>query len=117
MLEYSEYKSLVDILEKSDVSNAYEDLMKKEDNVLRTVNHVVKHIYDERAQNRQFVHHSLYEIFMMFFTDLPMMFLELMEVKNYADVIKSLTKGHRLMLIALLFICISIFLFFIDISK
>lgn len=117
MLEYSEYKSLVDILQKSDVSNAYEELMKKEENVLRTVNHVVKHVRDQKIEERQFVHHTLYEIFMMFFTELPIMFREFLDVKSLDDFMKSVTKGNRMMLIAILFICISLFLFFIDISK
>lgn len=117
MLEYSEYKSLVDILQKSDVSNMYSKLMSKEKQVLDTVNHVVKHVRDQKATNRQFIHHSLYEIFMMFFTELPIMLREIVNASNYFDVYAVFTKNHRLMLIGILFICISIFLFFIDISK
>lgn len=117
MLEYSEYKSLVDILNQSDVSNTYSDLMAKEEKVLDTVNHVVKNIRDDKEKHQQFIHLSLYEVFMLFFTEMPKIIQEVLHMKQYQQLSSIFTKNHRLMLIGILFICISIFFFFIDISK
>ena len=51
MLEYSEYKSLMDILDRSNTENSYQDLMKKEEKVLDTVNNVIKHYKDTDIKN------------------------------------------------------------------
>ena len=40
---YSEYKDILDIANRINVEDSYQDLMKKEDKVLDTVNNVVKY--------------------------------------------------------------------------
>lgn len=115
MLDYGEYKSFVDILSRSDASNTYTDVMAKETKALDTIQYVAKRIHDRRHEKRQFIHHSLYEIFMMFFTDMPMLAMELVESKEPIGII--LTKNHRLMLLAILLIVIGFILFFLQSSN
>lgn len=117
MIEYSEYKSLVDVLEKSDVTNTYEELMKKEENVLNTVNHVVKHIQDTSTKNKQFIHMSLYEIVMLFLLEMPLLLEDLIRIRNIDDIYTIFAKQHRVILLGMMCICAGLFLFFLEISK
>lgn len=117
MIEYSEYKSLVDILSKSDVSNTYEDLMKKESSVLNTVNHVTQHIQDTHAKHKQFIHLSLYEVFMLIFLEIPKLVEDIIQLKDIEQLPEMLTKNHRIIILGVLCTMLAIFLFFIEISK
>ena len=52
MLEYSDYKSLVNTLEQSNHDNTYQELINKEDKVLDTVNRVIKNYRDEDVKEK-----------------------------------------------------------------
>lgn len=117
MLEYSEYKSLVDILEKSDNNNTYEELMKKETATLDTVNAVVNHYRDRRIEDKQFVHMSLYEIYNLFFLELPLVVRDIKAAKNMDDAIAALMKGNRPVYLGILLVAVSLLLFFVYSSK
>jgi hypothetical protein len=117
MLDYSEYKSFVDIISRSDVSNTYSDVMAKETKALDTIQYVAKRIHDRRHEQRQFIHHSLYEIFMMFFTEMPRLVMDLAESGRGGSFQDIFTKNHRLMLLAILLILIGFILFFLESSN
>jgi hypothetical protein len=114
-IEYSEYKSLIDILESTtnDNSSAYEDLMSKEKNVLSTINHVVKHINDKDINSQEFISTSIQDIFYRLFIILPDIANDLIRTKNISEIIQSLTKDDRIIYIGVIMILISIFMFFI----
>lgn len=114
-ISYSEYTSLVDILEKSD-DQTYEELMKKEKNVLSTVNNVVNHIKSREAKSDQFVNHTLSDIVMNFFMIWPNILSDLSKSKTYPEVLDSLTKEHRVIYIGLSFIVCAFLMFLIESS-
>lgn len=117
MLEYSEYKSLVDILNQSDLDESYQTLMKKEEKVLDTVNAVVNYYKDKRTKEKQFVHMSLYEIYNLFFLEWPAFLNDVLHVKSMEDISRVIFKGHRVIYIGLLFVITSFILFFVISSK
>ena len=117
MLDYSEYKSLVDILEKSELDDSYKDLIQKEDKVLDTVNAVVNQIKDKKSNQKQFMHMSLYEIYNLLFLEIPLLIKEVSGAQTSADVLRTLFKGHRVIYIGIVLVILSVILFFVDNSK
>lgn len=117
MLDYSEYKSLVDILDKSELDETYKKLMDKEDKVLDTVNAVVNHYKEKKIKKKQFIHMSLFEIYNLFFLEWPSFMMDIGKVQSFTDVGVIIMKNNRVIYIGILFVLISIFLFFIDNSK
>ena len=112
-IEYAEYKSLVEILGASETSDTtYEDLMKKEENVLSTVNHVVKHIQDKDIKSKQFIDMSVDTIVQRFFLLWPEMLKDFYASKTSSEIIHSLTKDDRIIYWGLLLIGIGLFMFF-----
>lgn len=114
VLEYSEYKEIVDVLEKSSAENTYQDLMKKEEKVLDTVNKVIKHYNDNEVKETQFVNQSLSTIVMRFFTVWQDIMHDLTRSDNITDVLK---KDDRLFYIGIMCILIATVLFFVDSSR
>ena len=112
-IEYSEYKSLVDILDKSSDS-AYEELMAKEKNVLSTVNHVVKYIKDREKKNSQFVNKSLSEIAERFFLIWPVILKDMSDAKSPSEMYDALVKEDRVIYYGILLIVIGLLLFMIS---
>jgi hypothetical protein len=117
MLDYSEYKSLIDTLEKSELDETYKDLMKMEGSVLDTVNAVVNQVRDKKSNDKQFMHMSLYEIYNLLFLEIPLMIKEVNNAKTSGDVVRTLFKGHRVIYIGIMLVLISIILFFVNSSK
>ncbi len=119
MIEYSEYKSLVDILEKSDNhENTYQEVMKKETNVLDTINNVVNYYKDIDIKEKQFVNMNISYVVYRFFNVWGDIFKELVNTDvNKLNLLEVFTKDDRLIYIGVLFIMISIFLYYIEISK
>lgn len=114
-ISYSEYSSLVDILEKSN-DQTYEELMKKEKNVLSTVNNVVNHIKSREAKSDQFVHSSISDVVMNFFLFWPNLFNDLGKVKTYPDLLDSITKDNRIIYIGMSFIVCAFLMFLVESS-
>ena len=117
MLDYSEYKALVDILDKSELDETYKELMKKEDKVLDTVNSVVNHYQEKKTSKKQFINMSIYEIYNLFFLEWPLFIMDLYKVKTFDGFVKAVSKGNRLIYIGVLLVLISFILFFIENSK
>jgi hypothetical protein len=116
MIEYSEYTGLVDILDKSE-NDSYSQLMKKEDKVLDTINNVVKYYKDEDTKEYEFVNKPIIEIFLSFFNTFIDIYTELLNMKKDSNIITIFTKEDRMIYIGILLIVISLFLFYIKISK
>lgn len=117
MLEYSEYKSIIDILDKSELDDSYKDLMKKEDKVLDTVNHVVNSYNDKKIKRKQFIHMSLYEIYNLFFLEWPSFMKDVTKATSLNDVFKLMIKNNRIIYLGCILVFVSFILFFIDSSK
>ena len=112
-----EYSKLVDLLNKSDDREIYEELMKKEDRVLDTINRVVNVSNEKEIKGKEFLNMSLNDIVHKFFWNITLIFSELISSKTIQDVKKVLFKDDRKIYIGLLLVLITIFLFFIIISK
>lgn len=119
MIEYSEYKSLVDILEKSDNhENTYQEVMNKETNVLKTINNVVNYYRDVDIKERQFVNMNISYVVYRFFNIWGDIFKELVNTDpKKLSLLDVFTKDDRLIYIGVMLILISIFLYYIDISR
>lgn len=117
MLDYSEYKSLVEVLEKSELDDTYKDLMKKEDKVLDTVNNVVNHYKDERYKEKSFVHMSLNEIYKVLFIEYHEFVKDITNIKDVNSLTFIVLKGSRPIYIGIVLILIAFLLFFISTSK
>lgn len=117
MLDYSEYKSIIDILDKSELDDSYKDLMKKEEKVLDTVNHVVNSYNDKKVKKKQFIHMSIYEIYNLFFLEWPAFMKDLTKATSINDVFKLVLKNNRIIYIGIILVFTSVILFFIDNSK
>ena len=115
-IEYSEYKSLVDILQKSD-EDIYEEVMKKEKNVLSTIDHVVNHIKEENVKSDQFINLSISHIIEKFLLLIPEMIKELSNVRSLQDIIKVISKEDRIIYIGILLIIIGLFIFLVESSS
>ena len=116
MLEYSEYKAIMDVVETSDVDNVYPDLMNKEHQVLDTVNNVVNYYRNTKQEEKQFLHKSLHEIYNLMFLEVPLIMSELLKAKSIDDVTHTLTKNDRLIYLGVMLVVLSIILFFINSS-
>ena len=116
MLQYSEYKSLVDILEKSNnYDGTYQELMSKEEKVLDTVNKVIQVYKDDdirKIKFKSFLDYSIHEIIFKFFNVWTDMFKELVAHENILDVIQ---KEDRLIYIGMMLIVLSLCFYFTNI--
>lgn len=117
MLEYSEYKSLMDTLGRTDRDTVYEDLMKKETDVLTNVNAVVKDYRDHQHDNKQFINMSINDIIHKFFTEIPLVMIEVHKAKSPQDYAAILYKGDRLVYLGILLVIIAFCIFFAEISS
>lgn len=117
MLDYSDYNSIIDVLEKADLDNTYKELISKENKVLDTVNNLVRHKEKLSSERKQFIHMSLYEIYNLLFLELPKMGKELEKTKNLEEMMQVFFKGHRVIYIGIIMVLISIFLFFVEHSS
>jgi len=116
MLEYSDYKSLVNTLEQSNHENTYQDMMKKEDKTLDTMNRVIKYYKDEDAKEKEFINYTVSQVVYKFFNVWIDMFNEILN-SGGKNIIDTLTKDDRLIYIGVMLIIISIILYYVEISR
>jgi hypothetical protein len=115
MLQYSEYKSLVEILEKSNNDGIYQELMDKEEKVLDTVNKVIQVYKDDdirKLKYKNFLDYSIHEAIFKFFNVWVEMFKEIVAHENILDVIQ---KEDRLIYIGMMLIILSFCFYFTSI--
>ena len=112
-IEYSEYESVVELLKKSDKDTTYLDLMSKEDKTLDTINNVVKYYNDHDFSKNNFVNLSYIETMFRFVDVWNNIIAELYKVRCIMDILPIFTKNDRLIYIGILFVAISLFMFFI----
>lgn len=116
MLEYSDYKSLVNTLEQSNHDNTYQELINKEDKVLDTVNRVIKNYRDDDVKEKEFINHTISQVVYKFFNIWIEIFNDLLN-SDGNDIFDIFTRDDRLVYIGIMFIFISIFLYYVEISK
>jgi hypothetical protein len=114
MLEYSDYKSLVNTLEQSNHDNTYQDVMSKEGKALDTMNRVIKYYRDSDVKEFEFINNTISQVVYKFFNIWIDMFNDIMNNKN---IIETISKDDRLVYIGITSIFISVFLYYVEISK
>lgn len=117
MLDYSEYKDVISILENSNTDNTYSELMEKENKVLDTINSVVKEYKDRNIKDNEFISRSISMNITLFWNDMNLMMKELLNISDYKSIVKILTKGERIIYIGCMCIVLAIILFFVESSK
>lgn len=114
MLNYSDYKSFVDTLDQSNHDNTYQELIGKEDKVLDTVNSVVKYYKDKDVKEKQFINLPVAYVVQRFFEVWSDIFYDLVNHKHIMDIV---TKDDRLIYIGAMMILLSIFLYYVEITR
>ena len=113
-LEYSDYNSLVDVLEKSSADDTYQLLMNKEEKVLDTVNNVIKYYNDNEIKQGSFINMPLIYIVREFFHTWMEMGSEVISSNDVKrDIFKIVKKEGRVFYIGIMCILISLMMFII----
>lgn len=116
MLEYSDYKSFVDTLEQSNHENTYQEVMKKEERVLDTMNKVIKHYKDQDIKERQFVNLPISLAVYRFFSIWTEIMDEILK-DGMGNILQILNKEDRLVYIGVMFVFLSIILYYVEITR
>lgn len=110
-IQYSEYKSIENLLNQSNQDNVYEELMKKEKDTLQTVNKVIKYYTDNKVNKDNLIHMSVIEIINKFTSVMYEVGYDMMKIKKFDELAGIFIKdGQRIIYIGILLIVISIFL-------
>lgn len=118
ILQYAEYKDLVDILNTSNVEDSYQKLMGKEDKVLDTVNNTIKYYRDKQVEDGEFVNKSLIEIVMRFINVWIDIWNELVNNgENIDNIIPIFTRKDRIIYVGIMLILLSMLLYMMGITK
>lgn len=116
-IEYSEYKSLLNLIESENQDNTYEELMKKEKNTLDTVNKVIKYYQDNDIMKKNFSNMTFYEIVLRTSEVWTDIFNDIVTWKSTKkNAMEVFYKEDRMIYIGIFLIFVSLFLFFIVIS-
>lgn len=116
MDENMDYTQLVHLLEKSDPADIYEQLIKKEDRVLDTINRTINYSNEKQLDASEVFNMSLHEIIRRFFWTLRTIFHDLFRVKTGQDLWQVMLKDDRKIYLGTLLLCVCIILFFISIT-
>jgi len=116
-MEYMEYDKLMDVLNYAPTNGMYEELMKREDNVLQTVNRVVDHSNQRQLESHEVVNMSLMQNVKNFGNTMYKMFDELFKAKNYDDVVHVFRNSERVIYMGVMIVVMSLFLYFATISS
>lgn len=128
-LEYTEYESVLNLLNESSggpsygmQDNVYQELMKKEDKTLDTINNVIKYYKDNDYKNKEFVTMSFWEALIRFYDVWYEIWNDISNTAIKGNVNDTFSLGSIIMksdrpiYIGILIIIISIFMWFVIIS-
>jgi hypothetical protein len=115
---YKEYKDFVNsVNDSSQKDDVYNELMQKETNVLNTINRVAETELSKKNNTNLFYNKSLIEIAALFANTWANIFTELINEDMYKQPMQVFWNGDRKIHVGLMIVLVSIFLFFIQISK
>jgi hypothetical protein len=116
-IDYGEYKAILDATQRVNVEDTYQDLMQKEDDVLKTVNEVVRYHRDTDIKEGEFIYQGVNSIVRRFLDVWGEMIEGITNAKSLNDVISMLGKKDHPIYIGMTLIVIALFLFLIESSK
>lgn len=113
-MDYNEFKKLLD---ESEPTHLYEELIKKEDRVLKTVNRVVDYSNRKELESKEFVNMSVGNATLGFLHAMVDIVQDLTKAKDATQFAAALYKGDRIIYIGVLVVLTSLFLFFVESSS
>lgn len=116
-IEYGEYKEVLDVVQRENVEDAYQDLMKKENDVLTTVNNVVKYYHDKDISDGEFVNQSISSISERLVGVWFEIITDIARATSLYDVITTITKNDHPIYLGITLVVIALFLFLIESSS
>jgi hypothetical protein len=117
-IEYGEYKEILDIVQRTNVEDSYQDLMGKETKVLDTVNKVVKFHRDEDIKSGEFIYQDMTTTFTRFFDVWKEIIDDYTVVGNKnKSMIEIFTSGDRPIYVGISLMIVGLILFFVESSK
>jgi hypothetical protein len=116
-IEYGEYKEVLDVVQRENVEDAYQDLMEKEKDVLTTVNNVVKYYRDKDISDGEFVNQSISSISERLVGVWFEIITDIASATSLYDVITTLTKNDHPIYLGITLVVIALFLFLIESSS
>jgi len=117
-IEYGEYKEILDIVQRTNVEDSYQDLMGKETKVLDTVNKVVKFHRDEDIKSGEFIYQDMTTTFTRFFDVWKEIIDDYTAVGNKnKSMIEIFTSGDRPIYVGISLMIVGLILFFVESSK
>ena len=117
MLEYSEYKTLIDTLEQSNQDSTYQEVMSKESKTLDTINRAIKVFKDEEVKHTMFVNKPIAEIVLKFLDTWIAIIKEITE-KGYSmnNIVNIFNTKDRLVYVGISLIVLSIVFYYMEIT-
>ena len=116
-IEYGEYKEVLDIAERENVENSYQDLMTKEKDVLDTVNNVVKYYRDKDITDGEFINLSLSAVAERIVGAWYDIINDIASAKSFNDVLNTLTKKDHPIYLGITMLFIALFLILVESSS
>ncbi len=115
--EFMEYSQLKELLDYGPTNGIYEELMKKEENVLKTINRLVDRSNQKQLESEEIINMSFTDLYKHFNTDVYKMFNELFEVKTTDDLRKFFKDAKRSIYLGIFVVLVSLFMFFVVITN
>jgi hypothetical protein len=117
-LEFMEYRKLKELLDYSPSNGLYEELMKREASVLKTVNRIVDHSNKRELEAKELLNLPMGKIGAMFYKNMYEMFDEMTNVKTTDDVVAMFKgKTDRMIYAGAAIVIVSLFLYFVSITN
>ena len=118
MLEYGEYKNLIDTLEQSNHDNTYQEVMSKESKTLDTINRAIKVYKDDEVKHTQFINKPISEIVFLFFNTWIEIITEITtKGQSLNNIFEILYTKDRLVYIGITLIIASIIFYYVEIAS
>lgn len=114
---FMDYKDFKTLLDKSNPDHLYEELMKKEERILQTVNRVVDYSNKKELEANEFINMPIKDATSNFMLGVISMINDLTKVKDGQHLIQVLMSTERVIYIGIILVIISMFLFFIQSSS
>ena len=117
-LEFMEYRKLKEILDYSPSNGLYEELMRREDAVLKTINRVVDHSNKRELEAKEILNVPLSKLGSHFARTVYEMFDDLTNAKTAKEMTNVFTnKTDRVICAGAFIVCVAVFLFFVSVTN
>jgi hypothetical protein len=116
-IEYGEVKEILEIANRKNVDNSYQDLMEKEETVLNTVNDVVRYYKDKDIKDVEFINQSISIILERFVEVWIAIINGIASASSLWDVLKVMSDKDHPIYIGITMVILALFLFLVESSS